>query len=31
MISPPIFDSLAMLGKQRTVSRIKRCLSLREQ
>ncbi|UCF34903.1 MAG: glutamate--tRNA ligase [Phycisphaerales bacterium] len=31
MISPPIFDSLAMLGKQRTVSRIKRCLNLREQ
>jgi glutamyl-tRNA synthetase len=31
MISPPIFDSLAMLGKQRTVSRIRKCLSLREQ
>jgi glutamyl-tRNA synthetase len=29
MISPPIFDSLTLLGKERTIARIKRCLSLR--
>ena len=28
-ISPPIFDTLVLLGKDRTLSRIGRCLSAR--
>jgi glutamyl/glutaminyl-tRNA synthetase len=28
MISPPIFDSLEFLGKERTLARIKRCLEI---
>lgn len=29
-VSPPIFDTLILLGKDRTVSRIRQCLSARE-